>query len=1258
MDTLQRCMENLQKVEFLENVTVLIAILDKEKNLVWANKAYQNTVGCSMQELLGKKCYSFWGHSEPCENCPAPVMLLQPGSRNRTEPQTQYGVLSEGRYLSQASPIKDAGENVIGTMEVIFNVTEQMQAEEELQKASKLQDVILKNSAIGIAFVRDRIFEWVNPRMSEIFGMDAEEFKGSSTRIIYPSQEAYEREGRNMYPIFAMGKRGASEIRLQRKDGSPFWGRIEGAALDASNPYKGSIWMVEDVTERRDAENLLRESEERYRTIFEKSGMASAIITEDTTILLANSEFVKLSGYSKDEIEGKMSWTSFVAEEDLRWMLDFNKKRRFAPDSVPWAYEFRFVNRKGETLHVLNHVAGIPGSTQVIASMINITDRKIAEERIIRSENKFLKAFKYSPIAMSVSTLNDGRFRDVNEAFLQAMKYSRDEVIGKSSEELGMFIDERQRSRILSEIRKQGYIRNHEVAVRTRTGGTRYGLLSGSVIDSDNEPFLMTQTTDITERKQAEEALRHSQRELREAQRISRLCSWDWDAKTDTITWSEEYFNIYGLDPQQPPQSNKEYLNTLTPESTALLYAAAKQSIKTGEPYELDLEKIYPDGTKGWITTRGEAKRDENGLITGLRGTTQDISQRKFAEKKLKESEDRYRTYMDATSDMVFLKDEQFRYVVANKSLAVFSKKPQEEILGKDDFELMPASLAEMCRETDLKALKQMTVLISEEMFDGQFYETTKFPVQLGEGRNGVGGLIRNITSRKEVEEALKEREEFLSSIIENIPNMIFIKDAKELKFVRFNEAGEKLLGINRKELLGKSDRDVFPIEQADHFNQKDMEALQSRSLIDIPEEPIDVKTGRRILHTKKMPIFDKNGQPAYVLGISEDITEKLALESQMRQSQKLEAIGRLAGGVAHDFNNMLFVISGCAQLAIGETNPGDPVHGFLTEIQGAAKRSAEITRQLLAFARSQAINPKVLDLNSCIEGMLKMIRRLIGENIELNLIKGEALWTVKMDNSQVDQILANLCINARDSIVNRGRICINTKNVTISDFDSISHGDIGTGDFVLLAVSDDGSGMDEGTLAKIFEPFFTTKDVGRGTGLGLPTVYGIVKQNNGFINVKSEPSVGTTFEIFLPRYVSVDGVSSERKTDKLRKSRGETVLVVDDESAITEMTRIMLEKLGYTVFTANLPEKALEIAAERKCGIDLLLTDVVMPEMNGCELMERMVAFCPGMKTLLMSGYQSDIVLSQGMKDNDVNFIQKPLSLKLLAEKIREVLE
>ncbi|WP_306547575.1 PAS domain-containing sensor histidine kinase [Desulfobulbus sp.] len=512
---------------------------------------------------------------------------------------------------------------------------------------------------------------------------------------------------------------------------------------------------------------------------------------------------------------------------------------------------------------------------------------------------------------------------------------------------------------------------------------------------------------------------------------------------------------------------------------------------------------------------------------------------------------------------------------------------------------------------------------------------------------------IRDITARKR-DDAERKR---LLAAIEQAGEGIVMTDAQgNIEFV--NPAFEQMTGYSHTDLLGRNPR-LLKSDAHDELFYSDLWETISSGRTWAGRMVNKRKDGS--LYTEETtisPVREASGRIVNYVAVKRDITEQLRLAAQFQQSQKMEAVGLLAGGVAHDYNNMLSVILGYAELALEKVDPVDPLHDDLKIIITAAKRSAGITRQLLTFARKQTIVPVVLDLNQTVETMLAMIRRLIGEDIDLAWLPKANLRPIKMDPTQIDQILVNLCVNARDALVGAGKITIETGNIVFDTAYCADHFGFVEGAYVLLTVSDDGCGMSKEVMGHLFDPFFTTKAEGHGTGLGLSTVHGIVKQNEGFINVYSELGNGTTFRIYLPQHVEQAVVSVQTKPLDMPLSQGETVLVVEDEPVLLMMAQMMLRKLGYQVLAAGTPSEAIELAKKHESQIHLAITDVVMPEMNGRDLAECLRPLCPSLKILFMSGYPADVIARRGVLEAGVNFLQKPFSVHDLATKVREVLQ
>jgi PAS domain S-box-containing protein len=542
------------------------------------------------------------------------------------------------------------------------------------------------------------------------------------------------------------------------------------------------------------------------------------------------------------------------------------------------------------------------------------------------------------------------------------------------------------------------------------------------------------------------------------------------------------------------------------------------------------------------------------------------------------------------------------------------------------------------------------------EFKDGAVLDRYSAPIV---GRDGtlIGRIwtFRDITQYKQNEARLR-RYELLARHSQDI--VLFVR-RDDGRILEANAAAHRAYGYSHDEMLSLAIRDLR-VPSVRGLAEAQMAEAEARGLRfeaihqrkDGTTFPAEVSSGGAIIDGTRT-----------LVSVIRDITERKRneqeranLQQQLAHAQKMESVGRLAGGVAHDFNNMLGVILGHAELALEEVDSEDPLHDLLREIQKAAQRSADLTRQLLVFARKQTIVPKVLGLNETVGSLLKMLQRLVGENIKLDWQPGANLWPIQIDPSQVDQILANLCVNARDAITDLGTITIKTQNITSDDLGA-EHVIAARGEYVRLTVSDDGCGMDKQTLEGIFEPYFTTKGIGRGTGLGLATVFGAVKQSNGLIHVTSEPHKGSTFSICLPRHLGDDERLQHPVMPDAAVRGKATILLVEDESAFLSLTARMLERLGHTVLAASTPQEAIRLAELHAGEIGLLITDVVMPEMNGPELASRLVLLYPGLKRLFMSGYTDDLIAHHGVLDEGVQFIQKPFSSQTLSAKVQEVL-
>jgi len=541
---------------------------------------------------------------------------------------------------------------------------------------------------------------------------------------------------------------------------------------------------------------------------------------------------------------------------------------------------------------------------------------------------------------------------------------------------------------------------------------------------------------------------------------------------------------------------------------------------------------------------------------------------------------------------------------------------------------------------------------------DGRALFMRGYPVRDSRGEiTGVVEVTLDITARRRAQEALRSREEYFRSLIENISDIVLVLNADET--IRYaSPSVERVLGYKPEELVGTNHNEYVHPEDVARFAGVMTEAMRSTTEMPIIEFRARHKNGTwRLLEGVGKNLLWNPAVEGFVAS-ARDVTERKQLEDQLRQSQRIQAVGKLAGGVAHDFNNLLTAIMGYSDLLLARAGQESPLRKEVLEIRKAGERATMLTRQLLAFSRRQVLQPKVMDLNATVADLHPMLCRLIGEDIDLVTVLMPALGRVRADPGQIEQVVINLAVNARDAMPNGGKLTIETANVTLDEAYARQHVSVHPGPYVLLAVSDTGCGMDAETQSHLFEPFFTTKEHGKGTGLGLSTVYGIVRQSGGYIWVYSERGRGTTVKIYLPRVEE-----ALARTDSTAARAGpthgtETVLVVEDEEEVRGLVCEILRANGYTVLEAAHTAEALEICRQNKDAIHLMITDVVMPTMSGRELAERIAVLCPTTKVLYMSGYTENAIVHHGVLDEGTDFLQKPFAPDTLARKVRDILD
>jgi two-component system, cell cycle sensor histidine kinase and response regulator CckA len=1046
--------------------------------------------------------------------------------------------------------------------------------------------------------------------------------------------------------------------------------------LCARTRKERALLRVEDLLEERTRE--LRESEARYRRLVENMNDAIYTLKQDGTIDYVSPPLEKILGYPPEKLVGKAY--DFLLHPDDKEQI----QRQFDDllEGKTYPSEYRMLARDGSTRWVRTSsslimdgrkIAGIQGV------LMDITGRKQVEEALRMANERLEMAQLASGTGVWDWDIRTGKIEWTPQMFelfgLDPKSYAA------SFEAWGAALHPEDREgaaeRINQALRDQAPLAN-EYRVVHPDGQVRWiSALGRGTYDDQGHPVRMLGIClDITGRKMAEEALRESKAKLEAVFESMNDAVFISDMNGNFIDFNEAFATYHRFGSKEECYRKlaeyHDYIDvffadrTLAPTDMWAVPRALRGETVSNAEYIL---RRKDTGETWWGSYSFGPIRGRDGEIVGSIVVGRDVTEQKKAGDALRKSEERLALATRGTG------------------IGIWDYYPAMDLLEWDD---QMFDLFDVPREAFRKTFEDWSSCVATEALpevlekfhaalEGEKEFNVEFPVRRRNGeirylagisfvnRDEQGKPVRvvgvnyDITGRKQAEVALREREEWYRVMMEQAADTVIMHDENGL-ILDANLKACQSLGYSREELLSRTIGDIDPeaIQKGMHKlwdtvlsgESATFESRQKRK--DGSELPVEVTLG-----SVRLP----NGKA--ILGIIRDITErkraeadKENLQMQLLQAQKMESVGRLAGGVAHDFNNILQSIMGFSEMALEKLERSSPLHGDIKEIHQSASKAADLTRQLLAFARKQTVTPKILDLNDTIAAMLKMIRRLIGEDIDIAWMPGAGLWQVRMDPSQIDQVLANLCVNSRDAITGVGKVTIETENTVFEEAYCKDHSGFIPGDFVQLSVSDNGCGMDKSVLEHIFEPFFTTKGLGKGTGLGLATVYGIVKQNEGFIKIYSEPGTGTTFRIYLPRYGAANGQPEKKPPMEAPRHGTETILLVEDDPAILDMGKRMLKNLGYEVLTASTAKEALEIARKKSGEILLLLTDVVMPGMNGRDLAGKLLSRHPDMKCLFMSGYPSDVIALHGILEEGMRFIEKPFSMKDLASKLREVLE
>ena len=1017
--------------------------------------------------------------------------------------------------------------------------------------------------------------------------------------------------------------------------------------------------ILHDITERKRAESALRSSEQRYRTLFEKNVAGVATLDIDGFVMECNDAWAHLFGYdSAADCRGHQVTESYAEPSDRERLLgELIQNGSFSNR------ELQMRRQDGTLIWVLlSSTLLLAGQNEPLiqSAVIDITPRKQAEE-VLREQAEAMNSAQVFVRDMQSRIVFWPRGAE------KIYGFSADEAVGAVSHDLlrTQFPDPLEviQKKLIETGRWEG-----ELIQRARNGDTI--VVTSSWIlhrNSQGTPVRILETNiDVTAHKRAQEELDRYRHALEDKTLLlqSVLDSMSEglvvaDEKGNFVIWNPAADKIVGRGPSNMPsqqwtQHYGIYLgDKVTPFPPELNPLARAIQGDTGSAV---MYLRHPAANEGvFIEAYASPLKDKRGVVRGGVAAFRDISERMKTVERLEE----YERVVEGLEEMILVVDRKYRYVIANLAFLTFRGMSAEqlvghtveEVVGEDAFK---TQIKEKMDECFLGKSVQYELTYDFPSVGKRDLSASYFPIMGQNGVERIACILQDITERKLSEKALRNSEERFSKAFRSNPLAITISTEQDGRYLDVNDAFLELLRYQRKDVIGRTSKDLG------FWNDPDDRIEMFRQLRDkkhLSKYNAKYRTSKGEVREAELwvELIELEGQSC-LLAITRDITETQQLEAQFRQAQKMEAVGRLAGGIAHDFNNLLGVITGYADISLGLLTPENPVTRYVGEAKKAAQRAASLTQQLLAFSRKQVVFPKILDLNEIVRNALKMFLRLVGEDIAVEFQPMIPLGSIRADSGQIEQVLMNLVVNARDAMPTGGKILIQTTNAEVDEHYLAQHAGAHIGQHVVLVVSDTGSGMDENTKSQIFEPFFTTKDVGKGTGLGLATVYGIVKQSNGYIAVYSEPGRGSTFKIYFP---VVGGASQELvPTLDLDPPRGtETVLVVEDEQSLREVTVALLQGAGYRVLQARDAEEALAILGGPDPTIDLLLTDVVMPGKSGAELAREGKDLRPKLRSLFTSGYTGDLVSRQGVPKDEELFIEKPFTKKLLLSKVYSVL-
>jgi two-component system cell cycle sensor histidine kinase/response regulator CckA len=1149
------------------------------------------------------------------------------------------------------------------------DISERKRAEEALAEEAIRRRLLVEQSSDGIVVIDQtgKVYE-ANQRYAEMLGYSPEEVR---QLYVWDWDTQWTRE-ELLEQIRRIDEAGDHfETRHRRQDGTIFDVEIStnGAVLGGQ---KLVFCVCRDISQRKAAERALRESELKYRTLFESSAEGVFLMTD--IFLDCNEQACKLWKCEREDIVGHspVNFSPEVQPDGRRSAEAAQEYMNAAVGGSPQFFYWQHRRKDGVLIDTEISLKSVRvGGEQILqATMRDITARKRAEEALRESEEKYRFLVKQIP-AVVFKGYADWSVDYFDDKIETLTGYSKAEFDSRRLKWCDLIPPEDldyATKIFINALKTNGsYVREHRI--RRKDGEMRWVQCRGQIFyDAAGKiDYISGVIFDITPSKQAEEALRESEEKYRFL--VKQIPAVVFKGYPD---WSADFFDnkietLTGYSKEEFDSRKIKWSEVILADDLPAVKRQSREAIKTGaQSYAREYRILRKDGGIAWVQAMGQIFYDAAGKFTYVSGVFFDITERRQAEEDLRNREAKLSSILRAAPTGIGVVAERV-LVEVNDRILEMTGYSAEELVGQSARMLYPTQEDyDFVGREKFRQIKEEgtgTVETRWRRKDGSIMEIllSSTPIVAGDLASGITFAALDITERKRWEEALRKSEERLKFALEGSQQGFWDWNL-ETGEIKRDERWAEMLGYTLQEIESTVEQWldlVHPDDQAAaHKSLQDH--LEGRTLVHEIECRMLTKDKQYkwILDRGRIVKQDADSRPLRMSGTHTDITESKELEDQLIKAQRMEAVGILAGGMAHDFNNLLTAIMGYSEIILMDLHQEDPFHLYVEEITKAAHRGASLTHQLLAFSRKQILQPRVINLNEVVIDMDKMLRRLIGEDIDLVALIDQELGLVKADPGQIEQIIMNLAVNARDAMPNGGNLTIETANVHLDQAYARSHMDVTPGPYVMLAVSDNGAGMDAEIMSHIFEPFFTTKESGKGTGLGLAMVYGIVKQSGGHLWVDSEPGQGTTFKVYLPR-VEEDLEMVRPKVDQVTSLEGdETILLVEDDTGLRELVSTALSKYGYTVLEAAHGGEALLLCERQQAPIHLMLTDVVMPQISGSALAERLQLIHPEMKVLYMSGYTEDSIVQHGVIEYQVNFIQKPFRVLALMRKVREVLD